>query len=75
MTMDWLGASVFAPRPDTAIEFQIAAEAGSHRGYFRGSMFFIDGDASGYPRRMVRRWRYADEASVRSDDTLAAAND
>jgi len=69
--MEWVGASVIAPRPKTPIEFEIAWETGVRTGYFHDSMFYCTGDTAGYPRRMVRRWRYVDDASVRIDFACA----
>ncbi|HJT97216.1 MAG TPA: hypothetical protein VJ696_02790 [Rhodanobacteraceae bacterium] len=63
----WVGASVIAPRPHTPIEFEIASEPGTRTGYFHESMFFSDGDAAGWPRRMIRRWRYLEEDAARDD--------
>lgn len=69
--MDWVGASVIAPRPDTPIEFEIASETRARTGYFHESMFFSNGEAAGYPRKMIRRWRYLDEAAARADFACA----
>ena len=69
--MDWFGASVIAPRPFAPIEFEIATQAGVLTGYFNEARFFSEGDAAGYPRKLVRRWRYlADETAPL--DALAA---
>lgn len=65
--MDWVGASVIAPRAHTPIEFEIASESAVRTGYFFDSMFYGSGDPDGYPRKMIRRWRYLDEASERGD--------
>ncbi|HVV97578.1 MAG TPA: hypothetical protein VHC92_10610 [Rhodanobacteraceae bacterium] len=70
--MDWVGASVIAPRPQTPIEFEVASLPGTHVGHFRDSMFYSVDDPAGYPRRLVRRWRYLDEESARSDPFCAA---
>lgn len=69
--MEWVGASVIAPRPHTPIEFEIAFEAGTRTGNFHDSMFYSDGDPAGYPRRMIRRWRYVDDALARHDFACA----
>jgi len=69
--MEWVGASVIAPRPNTPIEFEIASETVARKGYFSDSMFYCDGDPAGYPRRMIRRWRYLEEESARSDFACA----
>ena len=69
--MDWVGASVIAPRPHTPIEFEIAAVTGIRTGSFRDSMFYTAGDPTGYPRKMIRRWRYVDEAVARVDFACA----
>lgn len=69
--MEWVGASVIAPRPYTPIEFQIASETGMRTGHFRDSMFYSHDDPAGYPRRMIRRWRYLEEQSARSDFACA----
>jgi len=71
--MDWVGASVLTPRPHAPIEFEVAAMAGVHRGYFHDSRFFSDGDAAGYPRKLVRRWRYVTEEAVPGDVSRASA--
>ncbi|HVT32777.1 MAG TPA: hypothetical protein VHE32_09015 [Rhodanobacteraceae bacterium] len=70
--MEWVNASVIAPRPQTPIEFE--ASPGTHVGYFRDSMFYSSDDPAGYPRRMVRRWRYLDlgEDSACRDFTSAS---
>jgi hypothetical protein len=65
--MEWVGASVIAPRPHTPIEFEIASEKGIRTGLFHDSMFYIAGEATGYPRKMIRRWRYLDDATARID--------
>ena len=64
--MEWVGASVIAPRPNVPIEFEIASGSGINTGFFRDSMFYVDGEASGYPRKLIRRWRYLDERDDRS---------
>lgn len=69
--MEWVGASVIAPRPKTPIEFEIASQAGIRTGYFQDSMFYCAGDPDGYPRRMIRRWRYLDDAPERIDFAVA----
>ena len=69
--MEWVGASVIAPRPKAPIEFEIASETGIRTGYFQDSMFYCAGDPAGYPRRMIRRWRYLDEESARTDFACA----
>ena len=62
--MDWMGASVIAPRSNAPIEFEIAAEAGVRTGCFHDSQFYSAGDPAGYPRKLIRRWRYlADEST------------
>jgi len=63
-TMNWFGASVIAPRSYAPIEFEIAAQTGVLTGYFHDSMFYSDGEAAGYPRKLVRRWRYRVDESV-----------
>ena len=63
--MEWVGASVIAPRPNVPIEFEIAPGSGTCTGFFRDSMFFIDGEPAGYPRKLIRRWRYLEDASSR----------
>ena len=65
--MEWVGASVIAPRPNAPIEFEIASGSGINTGFFRDSMFYGSGDPDGYPRKMIRRWRYLDEAAERGD--------
>ncbi|HEV7489185.1 MAG TPA: hypothetical protein VGO25_00165 [Rhodanobacteraceae bacterium] len=62
---------MIAPRPKTPIEFEIASETGIRTGYFQDSMFYCNGDPDGYPRRMIRRWRYLDDASARMDFAVA----
>lgn len=62
--MDWFGASVIAPRPFAPIEFEIAVHADVLTGYFNEARFFSEGDAAGYPRKLVRRWRYLAEESA-----------
>lgn len=52
---------MIAPRQDVAIEFEIASEPGILRGAFRDLRFYSAGDATAYPRKMVRRWRYVAE--------------
>jgi hypothetical protein len=69
--MEWVGASVIAPRPNVPIEFEIASGSGINTGHFRDSMFYIDGEMAGYPRKLIRRWRYLDDASARSDFACA----
>jgi hypothetical protein len=69
--MEWVGASVIAPRPQTPIEFQIASEPGTRTGYFCESMFYSAGDPAGYPRKLIRRWRYVDDGMARSDFACA----
>ena len=71
--MDWVGASVIAPRPDTPIEFEVVAEHGSRIGHFRDSTFYCIGEAAGYPRKLIRRWRYADENAARGNFACAIA--
>jgi hypothetical protein len=61
--MEWVSASAIAPRPQTPIEFE-ASSPGTHVGYFRDSTFFSADDPAGYPRRLVRRWRYLDEQAA-----------
>jgi hypothetical protein len=62
--MEWVSASVIAPRPQTPIEFE-ASPPGTHVGYFRDSTFYSADDPAGYPRRLVRRWRYLEESGDR----------
>ncbi len=69
--MEWIGASVIAPRPGVPIEFEIASETGVRKGFFRNAMFYAEGDAAGYPRRLIRRWRYADGETARIDFVCA----
>lgn len=69
--MEWVGASVIAPRPYVPIEFEIASGKGICAGNFHDSMFYIDGEPAGYPRKLIRRWRYVDDASARSDFACA----
>jgi hypothetical protein len=64
--MEWVGASVIAPRPNVPIEFEIASGNGINTGFFRDSLFYIGGDPSGYPRKLIRRWRYLDDRDDRS---------
>ena len=68
---EWVGASVIAPRPHAPIEFQIGSETGIRTGCFHDSMFFSAGDPAGYPRKMIRRWRYLDETLAREDFACA----
>ena len=72
--MDWVGASVIAPPPHVPIEFEIAAETGVHRGFFRDSRFYSTGDPAGYPRKMVRRWRYLAEDPAHGELSFAAGH-
>lgn len=72
--MDWVGASVIAPRPHTPIEFEIATETRTRTGYFRDSTFYSADDPAGYPRKMIRRWRYLDDAAARADFACAIQN-
>jgi len=72
--MDWFGASVIAPRPYAPIEFEIASQAGVLTGYFRDSLFFCHGDLTGYPRKMVRRWRYRADENAPLDAQEAIGN-
>jgi hypothetical protein len=69
--MEWVGASVIAPRPQTPIEFEIASETAVRTGYFRDSMFYCAADPAGYPRKLVRRWRYLTDESARKDFACA----
>ena len=71
--MDWVGASVIAPRPNVPIEFEIAPGSGIRAGCFHDSMFYIDGEPAGYPRKLIRRWRYVDDIPARSDFACAHA--
>jgi len=70
--MEWVGASVIAPRPHTPIEFEIAAEAGIRTGYFHEAQFYSAGDPAGYPRKLIRRWRYLAEEPARADVACSA---
>jgi hypothetical protein len=72
--IEWVGASVIAPRPRVPIEFQIASEPGTRMGYFHESKFYEHGDPAGYPRRMIRRWRYLSEESAREDYACAVGS-
>jgi hypothetical protein len=69
--LEWIGASVIAPRPQTPIEFEIASVPGVRTGYFRESMFYSLGDPAGYPRKLIRRWRYLGDSAVRNDFACA----
>lgn len=69
--LEWIGASVIAPRPRTPIEFEIASEPGIRTGYFSESMFYRVGDPAGYPRKLIRRWRYIDDGVARADFACA----
>jgi hypothetical protein len=69
--MEWVGASVIAPRPHTPIEFEIAARPGTRTGYFHDAMFYGADESAGYPRKLIRRWRYIEENALR--DPLARA--
>jgi hypothetical protein len=40
-------------------------------GLFRDSMFYSADDPAGYPRKMIRRWRYLDDAATRADFACA----
>jgi hypothetical protein len=65
--MDWVGASVIAPRPHTPIEFELASEPGVRTGYFQDAQFYSAGDPAGYPRKLIRRWRYVAEEAALGD--------
>jgi hypothetical protein len=69
--LEWIGASVIAPRPHTPIEFEIASKPGIRTGYFREAMFYSAGDPAGYPRKLIRRWRYIDDGTARNDFACA----
>jgi hypothetical protein len=60
--MEWFGASVIAPRENASLEFELAGERTLRSGSYRDATFFDGSDAIGYPRRLVRRWRYASMA-------------
>ena len=72
--MDWVGASVIAPRPHTPIEFELASEAGVRMGFFRDAQFYIAGDPAGYSRKLIRRWRYLAEEPAHGDLFSAAGS-
>jgi hypothetical protein len=65
--MEWVGASVIAPRPHTPIEFEIAAHPGVRAGYFHEGQFYIAGDPAAYPRKLIKRWRYLAEEPAPTD--------
>jgi hypothetical protein len=70
--MEWFGASVIAPRENAAIEFELAGERAPSTGSYRDATFFDGRDTVGYPRRLVRRWRYA---SASASDACGHASD